>query len=125
MSDRPFLAQVHQDHVDRQAVQPRRKGGVAAKCGDLAVQLKEGLLGQILGLGDIAHHAQAQRIDTPFMQRVELRKSVVIAGLGSRQGIGIAGKSAAAGALQRPESCTAAVLAWLRQLATASLQAVA
>jgi hypothetical protein len=59
ITDRPFLAQLHQHHIDGQPVQPGGKRRVAAEGGNLAVQLKKSLLGQVFSFGNVAHHAQA------------------------------------------------------------------
>ena len=50
------LAKVHQHLVDGQAVQPGRKGRLAAKASDLAKELDEDFLRQVLGFRDIRRH---------------------------------------------------------------------
>ena len=62
---------MHQHHVHRQPVQPGRKRRLAAKGCDLAIELQERFLGQILSLGRIRGHAQAERVDAPLMLVVE------------------------------------------------------
>jgi hypothetical protein len=54
------------------------------------MQLQERLLRQVLGLGNIAHHAQAERVNPAFMQRIKLGKCLVIAGLRARQNLAVA-----------------------------------
>jgi hypothetical protein len=49
-------AKTHKHDIDCQPVQPGRKGRVATEGGNLAVQLKEGFLGQILSFRNIANH---------------------------------------------------------------------
>ena len=41
-------------------MEPGGESGVAAKGSDLAMQLKEGFLGEVFGFGDITDHAQAK-----------------------------------------------------------------
>jgi hypothetical protein len=55
------------------------------------MQLEKSFLGKVFGFGDISHHAQAKRVDTPLMKGVELGERVVVAGLGARQYIGVCG----------------------------------
>src|SRR6516164_9794970 len=46
------------------------------------MELKKCFLRQILCLGDIANHAEAERVDASFVERVELGKRLMVAGLG-------------------------------------------
>jgi len=52
-------------------MQPRRKGRLPAERADLAVELEERLLGQILRFGRIRCHAQAERIHAALVLVVE------------------------------------------------------
>jgi hypothetical protein len=52
-------------------MQPRRKRRFSAKRADLAEQLQESFLRQVLGFGRIRRHTQAQRIHTPPVLVVE------------------------------------------------------
>ena len=66
-----FFAQVHENDVDRETMQPGGKRGVAAKGCDFAIELEKGVLGKILGLLNISGHAETEGVDTPFMQAVQ------------------------------------------------------
>ena len=52
-------------------MQPGRKRRLAAKRCDLAIELQERFLRQILGLGRIRCHAQAERVHAPLVLVVE------------------------------------------------------
>src|SRR5579859_573231 len=77
-----FFAQVHKYCVHREAMQPGGKGGLAAEESDLAIELQESFLRQILGLRVIAHHAQAQGKYAPFVSAVKQLETGHISGLG-------------------------------------------
>src|SRR5579872_384260 len=62
-----LLSKLHEHNVHSQAMEPGRKCRFTAECGDLAEQLEESLLRQVLRLGNIPHHPKAQRIDTATM----------------------------------------------------------
>jgi hypothetical protein len=49
------------------------------------MELKKRLLRQILGLSDIPDHAEAERVNASFVERIELRKCVMITGLRTSQ----------------------------------------
>jgi len=68
------LAEMHQDLVDGQAVQPCRKGGFAAEAANFSKELNEDFLCEVFCLRDIAGHAQAQRVDPTIMSLVKLLK---------------------------------------------------
>lgn len=53
------------------------------------MKLEKRLLRQILSLCNVADHAKAKGVDSSFVQGIELCKCVVIAGLRTRQYIGI------------------------------------
>ena len=55
------------------------------------MQLKKRFLGQIFRFRHVPDHAQAKRVDSSFMERIELRKGVVVAGLSAREHIRIRG----------------------------------
>src|ERR1700756_5392221 len=44
-----FLAQVHQDQIDGEPVQPGGEGGLAAEAADFAEEVQERLLGHVFG----------------------------------------------------------------------------
>src|ERR1700752_4365259 len=79
---------MHQNHVHRQAVQPGRESRFAAEGANLAVELQEGFLRQILGFGRIRSHAQTERVDAPLVLLVEILKGLGIALLASLDGFG-------------------------------------
>ena len=85
-----LAAELHEDDIDGEAVEPGGKGGVAAEGGDFAVELEEGFLGEIFGLGAVADHAQAEGIDAALMEGEELGKGGMVAGLRTcEHGIGL------------------------------------
>ena len=86
-----LLAQVHEDQVDGEAMQPGGEGGLAAEAADLAEEMEEGLLGHVFGFRDVAEHAQAERVDAALVQGVELGEGFGIAVLGGFDGFGFAG----------------------------------
>src|SRR3974390_3197328 len=51
------------------------------------MELKKCFLRQILCLGDIANHAEAERVDASFVEGIELGKCLMIAGLGKGQNL--------------------------------------
>ena len=74
-----FFAQVHEDEVDGEAMQPGGEGGFAAEAADFAEEVEEGLLGHVFGFGDVAEHAKAEGVDTALVEGVELGKGYCIA----------------------------------------------
>ena len=62
-----LLSQVHEHHVHRQAMKPCRECRLTAKRSNLPVELQERFLGQVLSLGRVRGHSQAQRIYSPLM----------------------------------------------------------
>ncbi len=86
-----LFAQLHEDEVDGEAMQPGGEGGFAAEAAELAEEVEEGLLGHVLGFGDVAEHAQAEGVDAAFVQRVELGEGLGVAVLGGFDGFGFAG----------------------------------
>ena len=86
-----LLAQVHEDEVDGEAVQPGGEGGLAAEAAELAEEVEERLLGHVLGFGDVAEHAQAEGVDAALVQGVELGEGFGVAVFGGLDGFGFAG----------------------------------
>ena len=86
-----LLAQVHEDEVDGEAVQPGGEGALAAEAAELAEEVEEGFLGHVFGFGDVAEHAQAEGIDAALVERVELGKGIGVAVFGVLDGFGFAG----------------------------------
>src|ERR1700756_4453251 len=70
-------------------MQPGGEGGVAAKGSDFAIELEKGLLCEVLSFSDVAEHAEAKRIDTPLLQRVQHFERCGIAGLCCSNGLGL------------------------------------
>lgn len=79
----PALAKVHQDLIDRQAMQPGRKSRLATKASYFAKELDEDLLREVFGLRDVLRHAKAERINATVMALVKLLEGGHIAGGGS------------------------------------------
>ena len=86
-----LLAEVHEDEVDGEAMEPGGEGRLTAEAADLAEEMEEGLLGHVFGLGDVAEHAEAEGVDAAFVEGVELGEGFGIAGLGLLDGLGFAG----------------------------------
>ena len=66
------LAEMHQDLVNGQPMEPRREGGFATKAANFSKELNEDFLREVFCLRDIAGHAQAQRVDPAIMSLVKL-----------------------------------------------------
>jgi len=81
------FAQMHENRIDGQAMQPSAEDGVASKRCKLAVYLQKGVLRQVFSEREIAHHAQTDREDVLFILCVQLRKCVFIANLGTADSI--------------------------------------
>src|SRR5581483_10398599 len=77
-----LFAQVHQHYVDREPVQPRGKGGLSPECRDLAIQLQESFLGEVLGFGGVAGHPQAEGINPALVEAVKSLKGLCVTALG-------------------------------------------
>ena len=69
-----LFAKVHEDEIDRKAMEPCGEGGFAAEAADLAEEMEEGVLGHVFGFGDVAEHAEAKGVDAAFVEGVELGK---------------------------------------------------
>ncbi len=65
---------MHQNLVDRQAVQPRRERRFAAEASDFAEELDEDFLGEVFRFRRVRGHAQAQGIDAAVVAFVKLLK---------------------------------------------------
>ena len=73
------FAEMHQDLIDRQTVQPGRKGRFTAKASNFSKELNEDLLCEVLSLRDIAGHAQAERVNPTIVSLVKLLKGCHVA----------------------------------------------
>src|SRR5262245_43444054 len=58
LESNPTFAEVHQDVVDREAMQPRGESRFASEAADLAKELDEDLLRQVFGFSGVGHHPQ-------------------------------------------------------------------
>ena len=77
-----FFAEMHQDQIYRKAMQPGGESGLSAEAADLAEEMEEGLLGHVLGFGDVAEHAEAEGVDAAFVEGVELGERLGVSVLG-------------------------------------------
>ena len=66
------FAQMHQNSIDSQPVQPGGESGVATEGFDLAMQLEKCFLSQIFGERVVPYHAYANCEDVALVLRVEL-----------------------------------------------------
>ncbi len=73
------FAKVHQNLIDGETVQPRRKGRLAAKASYFSKELDEDLLRQVFGLRDALRHSQAEGINATVMTLVKLLEGLHIA----------------------------------------------
>ena len=73
------FAKVHQDLVDRQAVQPGGEGGLATEASNFSKELNEDLLGEVFCLRDVLRHAQAKRVDATIVALVNLLERLHVA----------------------------------------------
>src|SRR5579864_6206702 len=78
-----FPAKVHEHCVDRNAVKPRRKGGVSAEGHNLAKNLQERLLSKILRFRDIVGHPQTYRVDARLVRVKQSGKRLRVPLLGA------------------------------------------
>ncbi len=86
-----LFAQVHEDEVDGETVQPGGEGALATEAIELAKEMKEGLLGHVLGFGYVAQHAETEGVDTSLVKSVERGKGVSVALFGALDRFGFAG----------------------------------
>jgi len=87
---RPFLRRCMRTRFDGEAMEPSGEGGLAAETADLAEEVEEGVLGHVLGLGDVAEHAEAEGVDAAFVEGVELGKCLCVSVLGGLDRFGFA-----------------------------------
>jgi hypothetical protein len=80
------LAEAHENHVDRQAVQPGGERRISAKRVDLAEDLQESFLREVLGFGVVADHAQAKGENARAVQTIEALKAGCVSALSAAQG---------------------------------------
>jgi hypothetical protein len=78
----PALPEMHQDLIDRQAMQPGRKSRLAAKASYFAKELDEDLLREVFGLRDVLRHPKAQGVNAAVMALVKLLEGMHIAPCG-------------------------------------------
>ena len=81
-----LLAQPHQNHVDRHPVQPGRESRFSAEGADLAEQLQEGFLQQILGVRRITHHTQTEGVNAATMHLIKKVERRSVPGLRQADG---------------------------------------
>jgi len=58
LNGKDFLAEVHEDDIHGETVQPGRKCRFTTKRGNLAIELQEGFLGEVFRLGIITAHTK-------------------------------------------------------------------
>jgi len=75
-----LLAEVHQDVIDGQPVQPRGEGGLTAEASYLAKELNKDILGQIFRFRRVGDHAEAEAVDPSVVSLIEQFKGPHIAG---------------------------------------------
>jgi hypothetical protein len=73
------FAEVHQDLINGQPVQPGGKGRLTTKASNFSKELNEDLLCQVFSLGDVAGHSQAERVDPTIMSLVKLLEGCHVA----------------------------------------------
>src|SRR5215204_1578562 len=69
------FAEVHEHLIDRQTVQPGRKGRLASKTSDLSKELDENLLGEVFGFRNTPGHSETERVDATIVALVEILES--------------------------------------------------
>jgi len=82
-------AQLHEDSVDGETVQPGTKGAVATKERQFFPRSDEGLLGQFFGARGVGRHAQAKNVDATDVSAIKPRKGGRFAGLGAANEIAV------------------------------------
>jgi len=73
------FAEVHQDLIDGQPVQPGRKGRLTTKASNFSKELNEDFLCEVFSLRDVAGHSQTQRVNPAIMPLVKLLEGSHIA----------------------------------------------
>ena len=66
------FAEVHQDLIDGQTVQPGGKGRLTTKASNFSKELNEDLLRQVFSLRNVAGHSQTERINPTIVSLVKL-----------------------------------------------------
>ena len=84
-------AEVHEDLIDRQAMEPGRECRIAAEAADLAEKLDENLLGKVFSLGLAAGHAERKAIGPAMVALVDHLERGQVAVGGQAAKIQIAG----------------------------------
>jgi hypothetical protein len=79
---------VHENNVDREAMQPSGKCGLSAKACDLAKELEEGFLSEVFRNLNIVNHAERERVDPSFVKPVKKLEALTVALLGTFNGFG-------------------------------------
>jgi len=86
-----LFAEVHEDKIDGEAMEPGGEGGFAAEAADLAEEVEEGVLGHVLCLGYVAEHAETEGVDAALVEGVELGKCLSVSVFGGFNGFRFAG----------------------------------
>jgi len=79
----PLPAEMHQRGVDCYPVKPRGQPGFAAKRADFSKKDQKNLLRNVLGVGGVFQHSQANAIDVTAVRPIEVFKSRWVAILGA------------------------------------------
>ncbi|MDQ1636663.1 MAG: hypothetical protein QOF62_2 [Pyrinomonadaceae bacterium] len=69
------FAEMHQDLIDGQTMQPGGKGRLTTKASNFSKELDEDLLCQVFGFRNVAGHSQAEGVNPAIMPLVELLES--------------------------------------------------
>ena len=75
----PALAEVHQDLIDGQPVQPGRKRRLTPKASYFSKELNEDLLRKVFGFRHVAGHSQAEGINPAIMPLIKLLEGAHVA----------------------------------------------
>lgn len=76
-----MLAEMHEDAVDGEAMEPGGEGGLSTEEAELAMELEEDFLGEIFCQGEVLDHAHADGEDSLLVEVIELCKGVVVTAL--------------------------------------------
>jgi hypothetical protein len=68
------FAEMHQDLIDGQPVQPGGKGRLPTKASDFSKELNEDFLREVFCLRDVAGHSQTERVNPAIMPLIKLLK---------------------------------------------------
>ena len=69
--DGPFFSEAHEDDIGGEAVQPGRKRRFTAKGVDLAKELQESFLSQVLRFLRVTNHAKTESVDAAAVHLVD------------------------------------------------------